>query len=613
MCGIAGWIDYTRNISEDDHILHDMVRALAHRGPDADGFRLSEHALLGHRRLVVVDPEGGRQPMRLDTGGNTYTIVYNGELYNTEDIRRELLSKGHAFAGWSDTEVLLHAAAEWGEGCLKRLNGIYAFAVWDEKNERLFMARDRIGVKPLFYSKKGDTFLFASELKALLKHPALPPRVGAEGLAEIFAVGPARTPGHGVFKDIDELKPGWCLTYDREGLRVRPYWSLQSFTHPDDFGTTARTVRALVLDAVKRQLVSDVPLCVLLSGGLDSSAIAAIAAEVYRAERNDKIRTFSIDYVDNDKNFRAGQFQPNPDAPWVKTVSDFLGTEHTDFLIDTPELVEALYPSVTARDLPGMTDVDSSLLVFSRRIKKHATVGLSGECADEVFGGYPWFYYQADKDTFPWSQRLGERVRMLSPELTELIRPYDYVASRYREAVSEAPQFDGDTEENARMRKLFYLNLTRWMPTLLDRKDRMSMATGLELRVPYCDHRLVEYVWNVPWEFKNYREREKGLLRLALKGLLPEEVLWRKKSPYPKTHNPNYIEALRILTTMTLDDPASPVLPFIDKAAVRALAKTVTRDTDIPWFGQLMNAPQLLAWLLQIDWWMRAYKVEAAC
>jgi asparagine synthase (glutamine-hydrolysing) len=509
MCGIAGWIDYSRDISNEKHIIKDMTKTLIRRGPDAEGFWYSPQALLGHRRLVVVDPEGGRQPMRLSQGENTYTIVYNGELYNTEDIRRELLARSHSFDSWSDTEVLLHAFAEWGEDCLIKLNGIYAFAVWDEKKEQLFLARDRIGVKPLFYCKKGGTFVFASEIKALLAHPEIPPRVRAEGLSEIFAIGPARTPGHGVFSDIDELRPGYCLTYDRAGLHTRQYWSLKSFAHPDDFETTVSTVKELVFNAVKRQLVSDVPLCVLLSGGLDSSAISAIAADVYQSERNEKIRTFSIDYVDNDKNFRTGQFQPNPDAPWVKIVSDYLGTEHMDFLIDTPELVEALYPSVTARDLPGMTDVDASLLAFSRRIKKHATVGLSGECADEVFGGYPWFYFQADKDTFPWSQRLGDRLKMLSPELLSLIQPREYVAARYREALNEVPQFDGDTKENARMRVLFYLNLTRWMPTLLDRKDRMSMFTGLELRVPFCDHRLVEYVWNVPWEYKNYNGREK--------------------------------------------------------------------------------------------------------
>jgi asparagine synthase (glutamine-hydrolysing) len=610
MCGITGWIHYAEQLTDKGSIIEKMARALTNRGPDAEGYWTSDHALLGHRRLIVVDPEGGAQPMTLTHGAESYVMVYNGELYNTEDIRKDLLAKGHTFHSWSDTEVLLHAYAEWGEQCLERLNGIFAFAVWEEKNERLFLARDRIGVKPLFYSEQGKSFLFASEIKAIFKHPAVLPRLSGDGLAEIFALGPARTPGHGVIDAISELRPGYCMMVGRNGVRVKQYWSLTSHPHEDSFEQTVLKVKELVYDSVKRQLVSDVPLCVLLSGGLDSSAIAAIAVEVYQKERNEKIRTFSIDYVDNDKNFRPGEFQPNPDAPWVKTVSEFLGTKHMSFFIDTPELTDALFPAVLARDLPGMADIDSSLLLFSALIKKQATVGLSGECADEVFGGYPWFYRQAAKDTFPWSQRLNERVRVFSPELMHMIRPYEYVAERYREALDEVPRDLGDTPEENKMRELFYLNLTRWMPTLLDRKDRMSMAAGVELRVPFCDHRLVEYVWNVPWSFKYYNEREKGLLRLALTGLLPEEVLWRKKSPYPKTHNPDYIDALRGLTLRMLDDASSPLHPLISKQNVRELAQSMTRDTNIPWFGQLMNAPQLLAYLLQIDYWMREYHIS---
>lgn len=610
MCGIAGWIDYSKDLSAETDVIRAMTETLCRRGPDAEGYWTASEALLGHRRLAVVDPEGGRQPMTLDFGGNTYVIVYNGELYNTEDLRAELKGRGHTFESWSDTEVLLHAYAEWQDGCPEKLNGIFAFAVWDTNEKRLFLARDRIGVKPLFYARRGGGLIFASELKALLKHPGVPPKVRAEGLSEIFALGPARTPGHGVFDGVDELRPGWSITFSRDGMASRRYWSLESRPHEDDFDTTVDTVRRLVLDAVTRQLVSDVPLCVLLSGGLDSSAIAAIAASVYQRERGEKIRTFSIDYVDNDKNFRPNAFQPNPDAPWVKTVSDYLGTLHENCLIDTPELTDALFPAVLARDLPGMTDVDSSLLLFSRWVKERATVGLSGECADEVFGGYPWFYRPAEARTFPWSQHLDARIKMFSPLTNGLVKPRDYVAARYEEALSEVPRYAGDTPEEDRMRELFYLNLTRWMPTLLDRKDRMSMYWGLELRVPYCDHRIVEYAWNVPWSMKYYHEREKGLLRLALTGLLPEDVLWRKKSPYPKTHNPNYIDALSRLTVRLLDDKTSPILPFIDTQNVLELALSVSRDTNIPWFGQLMNAPQLLAYLLQVDFWLREYRVE---
>jgi asparagine synthase (glutamine-hydrolysing) len=610
MCGIVGWVDYTKSLANEEAILKSMAEKLTHRGPDAAGYWLDKHVALGHRRLVVVDPEGGKQPMTTARGGKNYILVYNGELYNTEDIRQVLLAKGYTFDGWSDTEVLLKAYIEWGEDCLPRLNGIYAFAIWDERNEKLFMARDRIGVKPLFYSHKGSSFFFASEIKGILAHPGVSARINREGLAEIFAVGPARTPGHGVFSGINELKPGYCMTVDRSGIKTRQYWTLISHGHEGGLSRTADRVRELVYDAVKRQLVSDVPLCTLLSGGLDSSAITAIAAEVYKNEKNEQVQTFSIDYAGNEQNFQASEFQPDADAPWIKIVSDYLDTRHASYLADTPELALALFPAVIARDLPGMADVDSSLWLFSQWIKKQATVGISGECADEVFGGYPWFRKVGEDNSFPWSRHLQTRMKFYSPELLEMIKPKEYVAQRYQEALEEVPRFNEDQSVDARMREMFYLNLTRWMPVLLDRKDRMSMASGLELRVPFCDHPLVEYVWNVPWEMKNFRNREKGLLRLALTGMLPDDVLWRKKSPYPKTHNPSFIEAMKNLALAMLEDTSSPLLPFINRQAVRELALSVRRDTDMPWFGQLMNAPQLLAFLVQTDFWLKHYHIE---
>jgi len=610
MCGIAGFADVTRVLINEEEHIRTMAEKLRHRGPDAEGFWFSDHTMMGHCRLVVVDPEGGKQPMIRCRGENTFTMVYNGELYNTEDIRRELTAKGYFFEGWSDTEVLLTAYMEWGEKCLEKLNGIFAFAVWDAEKNRLFLARDRIGVKPLFYSQKGSTFFFASEIKALLAHPEISPAISREGLAEIFVMGPSRTPGHGVFSGISELRPGCAMSVGENGTKIWQYWSLISHEHEENFGHTVNSVRELVTDSITRQLVSDVPLCVLLSGGLDSSAITAVASGVYHEEGKDPLRTFSVDYVGNDKYFQVNEFQPNADAPWVKKVSDFLGSRHEICYIDTPDLVGALFPSVLARDLPGMTDVDSSLLLFSRWIKERSTVGISGECADEVFGGYPWFYNPADSEnTFPWSRRLKERLKLYSSELIDLVKPEEYMAQRYGEALDEVPRWSGDSPQEARMRTLFYLNLTRWMPTLLDRKDRMSMATGLELRVPFCDHRLVEYVWNIPWEMKNYRNREKGLLRQALTGFLPDDVLWRKKSPYPKTHNPAFLEAVRKLTLDMLDDPSSPILPFVSSQAVKNLTLAVRPDTNLPWFGQLMNAPQLMAYLLQVNYWLREYKI----
>lgn len=611
MCGITGWIDWEVDLTRQLPILAAMTETLSNRGPDATGTWLSPRAALGHRRLIVVDPTGGGQPMIRRRGDHSYVITYNGELYNTPELRRELESRGHFFQSTSDTEVLLVAYIEWGPACVERLNGIFAFGIWNEREQNLFLARDRLGVKPLFYAQRGTAFLFGSELKALLAHPAVEPVVDTEGLAEIFALGPARTPGHGVFCGIREVKPGHCLVYDRKGIHARQYWTLESRPHPDDLDTTAAWVRELLQDAVQRQLVADVPVCTLLSGGLDSSALTAFAAGAFRRTGLGPIHTYSIDYVGNDAHFRVNEFQPNSDAPWVQRVSQFLGTNHHPVTIDTPQLVEALTTAVRAGDRPGMADVDSSLYLFCREVKKEATVALSGECADEVFGGYPWFHREEDvaARTFPWCRRLKERMQLLSPELVERIYPEKYLAERYQEALDEVPRLPGEEPREARMRELLYLNLFRWMPTLLDRKDRMSMATGLEVRVPYCDHRLVEYVWNIPWAMKTCDQMAKGILRRALAGVLPDDVLSRRKSPYPKTHNPTYLAAVRDWLLQILDDPRSPLLPFIDVGIVRNFARSATETTNLPWFGQLMNVPQLFAYLTQVDTWLREYRV----
>ena len=611
MCGFAGWIDWNKNLTRYGPVLETMGKTLAARGPDESGSWLSPHGAFAHRRLVVIDPAGGKQPMVRQFRGRTCVMVYNGELYNTGEIRNHLKTLGHVFLSHSDTEVLLAAFMEWGPQCVKRLNGIFAFGVWDPDRKELFLARDHLGVKPLFYRHAGGSFLFASELKALLAHPEVQPQVDAEGLAELFALGPARTPGVGVFKGIEELKPGHTLFLNQHKITVSRYWSLVSRPHEDSLEDTAATIRALFEDAVRRQLVSDVPISTLLSGGLDSSAITAFAAGVYAQTAGQPIDTYSVDYVGNQRFFRPNSFQPGEDAPWVKKMSDFLGTVHHYVYLETSRLTESLEAAVSARDLPGMADIDSSLYLFSREIKKEATVAISGECADEIFGGYPWFSRKEalEADTFPWSLKVDQRFSLLSPELKAYIRPEEYLHRRYREALEEVPRLPGEEPLQARIREIFYLTLTRWMPVLLDRKDRMSMAAGLEIRVPYCDHRLVEYLWNVPWSMKTYNNMEKGIFRKALEGSLPLDVLYRKKSPYPKTHDPGFLEAAQEKVLESISNPASPLRSLLNKEEINRLASQDS-DFDIPWFGQLMRLPQLFAYLVQLDMWFEKYKVS---
>ncbi|MEC0237848.1 asparagine synthase (glutamine-hydrolyzing) [Paenibacillus kribbensis] len=611
MCGITGFIQWNGDLMHQSELLLNMTQTLSNRGPDAAGTWISNPCAFGHRRLSVMDPENGAQPMIRQLEDITYTIVYNGEIYNAPELKKELRQRGHFFRTQCDTEVLLEAYIEWGPECVDRLNGIFAFAVWDSGRQQVFLARDRLGVKPLFYSHNEDVFVFGSEPKALLQHPAVEAAVDAEGLAEIFIIGPARTPGHGVYSSMKELRPGHTLTYDRDGMHIQTYWKLESIAHEDDTEQTALKVRELLLDTVERQLISDVPVCTLLSGGLDSSALSALAVDYYKRTGQGQVDTYSVDYVDNDKHFKAHAFQPGADAPWIQRMVDELGTNHHWIEFDTPEVVEALNNSTLTRDLPGMADVDSSLYLFCREIKKGATVAISGEAADEVFGGYPWFHREdmLNSGTFPWAVAPDMRASLLSPEVRDWIKPLEYLNDRYSEAIREVPKLSGETGKAAQMRVMSYLNITRFMPTLLDRKDRMSMGVGLEVRVPYCDHRLVQYVWNIPWSIKTTGGREKGILRKALEGVLPDDVLYRKKSPYPKTHNPSYLAVVKKQALELLDDSSSPLLKLIDRQKVRDIAASPEASSNLPWFGQLMSGPQLFAYLTQVDNWLRTYKV----
>ncbi|GAF66329.1 asparagine synthase (glutamine-hydrolyzing) [Alkalihalobacillus trypoxylicola] len=612
MCGITGWVDWKLDMRQEKPQLEKMVKTLKKRGPDEENIWLRKHVGFGHARLVVVDPEGGKQPMVREVHNKTYTIVYNGELYNTEDIRKELLKKGHQFSGHSDTEVLLKSYIEWGYQCLERLNGIFAFAIWNEEDQCLFMARDRLGVKPLFYTVSQGRILFASEIKALLAHRDIEPIVERDGLAEVLALGPSRTPGHGVFKDVNELRPAHMLIYDRNGAKISRYWSLKGREHTHSTDETALYIQDLLKDIVKRQLFADVPVGMFLSGGVDSSALTALAANIYENEGKGSVRSYSIDYDENDKYFKANDFQPNADGPWIKKVSQALKTNHYNAIISINELADLLDEAVTVRDLPGMADIDSSLLWFCKEIKKDVTVGLSGECADEIFGGYPWFHRKdlMDLDFFPWMRSIEERESLLNAEWKKKLDLKDYAYQSYKDTIKETPKFYKDSPEEARRREISYLNMTWFMTNLLDRKDRMSMGASLEVRVPFSDHRLVEYVWNIPWQMKQLNGREKGILRKALEGILPDDVLYRKKSPFPKTHHPLYTNAVTVRMQNILKKKDSPLFEFIKKEKLQEIAESGGLPAGKPFFGQLMAGPQLLAHFIQMDYWLNSYNIK---
>ena len=613
MCGIAGFCDFKRNSLQDAEqwtgVLRRMRTAIAHRGHDQTGEYLRSHAGLAHTRLSIRDLAGGIQPMIRRRTEGEYAIVFNGEIYNTEELKEELCCRGYVFETTCDTEVILCGYMEYGMEIAQKLNGIFAFVIWDEGRDTLFLCRDRLGVKPLFYALQGSTLVFGSEPKALFAYPGMIPRADLDSFREIFGVGPARTPGCGVFQGLCEVKPGCIVEYSRAGAKEYSYWSLEARPHTDSYEETVERVSWLVRDAVRRQMVSDVPVCGFLSGGIDSSVVTALAARQLEAE-GAVLNTFSFDFAHNDDCFRSNAFQPTRDRPFVDQVLTLYSLHHTYLECDEVTLADLLDDAVRMKDLPGMTDVDASLLYFCGLVKQHNKVALTGECADEIFGGYPWFYREEllYADGFPWSADLSARTALLSDEALRQLDLEEYVRQKYLDTLARVPALPEEKGEARRRREMSFLNLRWFMQTLLDRMDRTSMAWGLEARVPFADHRIVEYVYNVPWSMKYQDGMEKKLLRDACKDLLPPELLYRKKSPYPKTYSPAYEAILAERFQHLLEDPHAPIHRFLDpKKARRFLSQP--KDYGKPWFGQLMAGPQMIAYFLQINAWMELYHV----
>ena len=610
MCGIVGWSNLKNNIRDYSDIMDEMIDTLKLRGPDSAGLKTYNHALMGHRRLIIVDPTGGMQPMTKIINNKEYTICYNGELYNTEEVRADLISKGYKFDSYSDTEVLLTSYIEYGQKCADYLNGIFAFGIWDEYNQELFLCRDQLGIKPLFYSYIDGNLIFASEIKALLKHPYIDSIVDRDGLIELISLGPARTLNGAIFKDIKEIPPAHYLLFNKRGINLNEYWKLETMEHEDDIDTTKKKVRDMLVEIIENQLVSDVPVCTFLSGGLDSSVISSVAFDKFKKDGLGVLNTFSIDYKDNEKYFKKNLYEPNSDPEYVKRMVEFLGSNHHNIVLNNIDLARALDDATKAADLPGMADVDSSLYLFAKEVRKYATVALSGECADEVFGGYPWFTREYDSiEIFPWANSIEYRKNILKPSLKDL--PIEeYVKQTCRDSINKIDKLPKESHDDRIIRELTYLNIKYQMLTLINRKDRMTMSNSLEGRVPYADKRLVQYVFNFPKDIKLLHGREKGLLREAVRGIVPDEIIDRKKSPYPKTHNPEYTREVSNMLKKILEDKLSPIHQIIDYDFVSNIVDTGGKSFKEPWYGQLMTGPQVIAYLIQLNNWMKFYNVK---
>ncbi len=604
MCSICGLIDFYNTLENKRQIAETMGKTMKHRGVDDDGVFEFDFGAFQHNRLAVMDVENGKQPMSIKFGGFTYTICYNGEIYNWQELKADLIAKGVKFKTNCDTEVVLYSYIIYGKECAEKLNGIFAFAVYDEKENYVYLARDRFGIKPFFYSFVGSTFYFASEIKALLSVDEIKPKIDKLGMWQLLFLSPITLEGKTVFKNILQIKPGCCGTFSKEGLLLYKYFELTPEKLDITPSEAARETKRLLLDIVKRQIVSDVPLCTFLSGGLDSSVLSALASREYK-QNGKTLSTYSFEYEDNKKNFKNSLFQPQGDDEFAVYLADFLGTNHTVLTVPTKTVADYLPLAVFHRDFPGQADIDSSLLYFCKEVKKNHTVAMSGECSDEIFGGYPWFYRQEMlySDFFPFVHDPFARANLFDKKKVSANEGYDYLSRVYKADIESVKLLESDSEQSKTARIATHLSVKYFMTNLLERKDRMSMASSLEVRVPFADHRLAQFVYNVPWEIKFENGVEKALLRNACADILPDKILWRKKSPYPKTHNPLYENLVSEMLEKRLKQDDSRIAGLLDFDTY----KTLKQKENITWFGQLMQKPQLLAWILQLDYFLSDY------
>ena len=589
MCAILGVLkkDF------DKYLFKDMLELMNNRGKDSTGYYFENGISLGHKRLAIRDIKKGQQPMFY----KDYVIVYNGEIYNTDEIKNSLENLGYTFDTTSDTEVILKGYAEYKKKILDKLEGIFAFAIYNKKNKELFIARDRFGVKPLFYAKKKNSFIFSSMIKPILKSNIVKPILTKKELANLLSLGPSKKSGSGIFKDIYELRPAHYLIYKNNKVKIKRYWKLKSHKCTDTFEEAKVKVYKLLSESIKRQMVSDTPIATLLSGGLDSSLITAITA----LNSKDRLTTYSIDYEDNSKYFKKNNFTVSEDKHYIEVMSKAFNTNHKFKTIKQKDVVSLLEDTLYLRDYPGMTDIDSSLYWFSKEIAKKHKVILSGEVADEIFGGYPWFYRNELNNYFPWINNINYRQNLLNKNIK--INLSKTLKKEYKRMIKELSLKDRFNK----YKRLFYINMTHFMTTLLDRKDRMTMGATIEARVPFADTKLIEYLWNLPFSYKYKDNKEKYLLRSAFKDIIPDEVLYRKKNPYPKTHHPYFLNEVKKLLRERLKKGNLDKIFNIDE--INKLLDS-NNDYEVPWFGQLMTKPQLIAYLYQFDLWIEKYNIE---
>ncbi|MFC1631617.1 asparagine synthase (glutamine-hydrolyzing) [Candidatus Omnitrophota bacterium] len=624
MCGICGTVGFV-----DRKLLERMTAVLTHRGPDADGFYIDDNAGLGVRRLRIIDLATGDQPIYNED--RSLCIVQNGEIYNYQELRAKLRAHGHRFTTQSDTEVILHLYEQYGRECLKQLEGMFAFAIWNTKNKELFIARDRLGIKPLYYHYQAGRLRFASELKAIIQDRSLAREVNPRALSYFFSFLYVPAPLT-IFNGIFKLPPAHSLWFKNGDLKIEQYWKLsfpenraKSFREPEYLERTLELLQA----AVKKRLISDVPLGAFLSGGIDSSAVVAMM----RQASSGTIKTFSIGYAQKDD-------ASYNELDYAKIVADRFATEHKTFIVE-PKVIEILPKVIWHLDEPF---ADSSAILnflISREARREVTVALSGTGGDEGFGGYPrylgarlseayqqlpYFLRQGFKNTAGLipesraSRNVGGWIKrfLRSGLLSAPDRYINWVSffnpqmqkCLFSQAVQDQLQ-DFDARSLFRrnfaaagvdsyLDQIFYLDLNTYLvDDLLFLGDRMSLASSLELRVPFCDYKLIEFSAQIPYSLKIRGLKIKSFLKKSLTGILPAEILTRRKQGFMVPLGDWLRRDLKSFTQEVLSTAAIKSRGYLDPEYVQSII-------DAHFSGKRVYTHQIWA-LLCFELWARSY------
>jgi len=566
MCGICGIVNFSASEPVDRHVVERMNDAQAHRGPDDQGYFIEDNVGLGHRRLSIIDLSGGKQPMFNEDG--SIVVVFNGEIYNYADLTGDLVAKGHCFATRSDTETIVHAYEQYGEDCMRDFRGMFAFAIWDRKRRRLFLVRDRLGIKPVYYYAGKDFFVFASEIKSLLEHPRVPREVDRKAVdlyTELRYVPGPRT----MFKNIFKLQPGHWMSVEDGTIRIQKYWDL---TYPEAGETLApaggilsereltEQFEYLLEESVRLRLISEVPLGVFLSGGLDSSTMLAMMSRVTKGER---IKTFSVGFETDGPS--GDEAADQNEFEYAREVATHFKAEHYEFSVSANQFRDAIPTIVSHLDEPMGDPTCIPLYFISKLAREHITVVLSGEGADETMGGYQlyqkmlamermrgWLGPLAGMSSSLASLPVGDRgrgyLRKFGNRLEDHYRgvgrpvaPETRLAlmgpQRFQQAQKEICEVFGAyfkrVEEASDLNRMLYVDAKVWLPEdLLLKADKMTMATAVELRVPFLDHKLVEFTAALGDSLKIRQGKGKWILRNAMGSVLPPSILQRPKKGF---------------------------------------------------------------------------------